>query len=53
MDASEQSAEEASLGGDNTVLRRYKMRRIGIALAGLAMVWSLGASTATAARIRI
>lgn len=29
------------------------MRRIGIALTGLVMVWSLGASNATAARIRI
>src|SRR5919205_3125287 len=53
MDASEPSAEEASRGGDHTVLRRYTMRRIGIALTGLVMVWSLGASTATAARIRI
>jgi plastocyanin len=55
MDISERGMQTPGtrVGGDNTVPRRYKMRSIGIALAVMVVVWGLGVSSATAARIRI
>jgi len=39
---------EYSLGGDNTVPRRYKMRNLRIALTVLVVFWTLGVSHAEA-----